>query len=75
LRAGRGFGFGFAGKKFRRVGAERLQAVLGAEMVGLALVIEVAGRARGIDRHPADGVYGHAMMLLRAAARRHPALG
>ena len=38
------------------IGAELLEAALAAEVVGVALVVEVADRIVGRDRHPADRV-------------------
>jgi hypothetical protein len=51
-----GFGFSRTCQVALRVGAEPGEASLAAEVVGVALVLEVAGSRRGRDSHPADRI-------------------
>jgi hypothetical protein len=41
---------------FRWIGAEPFQAALGAEVIRLALELEMTSGVGGVDRHPADRV-------------------
>ena len=52
----KGFGSGFRGKVFRRVGRELFAAAVAAEMVGGPGVGVAVRRGCGIDLHAADGV-------------------
>src|SRR5215831_3195090 len=55
----------FAGEVFLWIRRELRDAALGAEEVALAVVIDVAGGAVGIDHHPADRIddaLGHGLL-------------
>src|SRR5579872_5734548 len=52
-----------AGEVLPGIGCELREAAFRAEKVRRALVVEPAGRFRGVDGHPADGIDSHAPIL------------